>query len=140
MVQVFNPSNDVELSIFTTEPAWSNEKIETKRERTDKEGSFVDMWNTFRFLKRDLRLGFLQAKFDDYEWLENRVQLGQNLLSMREGAFEELAPMALIPVVAKLELSQSRNGLLRREQRTFRVQSSEGEEVKNKGFLGRMFG
>lgn len=133
MVQAFTPSNDVELSIFTTETSWSTEEIETKP---------IDdnFWKTLRFLKRDLRLGNLQAKYDDYEWLDNQVQLVQNILSLRDGYFDKIAPMALIRVVAAIELSQSRGGFLRQWFRTFNINSKESEANPRGGGLFGMFG
>ena len=126
-VQSFTPSNDVEFNIFTTEPAWATENIETG-----------ENWDTLKFLKRDLRLGNLNPKLYDTEWLENMVQLTQNLLSLRNGIFIGLAPMCLIKVVAPVELSHSHSGFFRRWARSYSFSNSDSEESKT-GMWGKMF-
>lgn len=150
-INQMNPSNDVDLFIYTTDPAWSTEHINTDFEQilTDEEGKVVkddngnpvvlfSFWNSLKFIKRDLRLGNIDPKFDDVEWMENRVQLAQNLLMFRNGSFKHLAPMAVAPVIAALELSQSRKGFLRKNFRTFSFKSeSEDKTRAGGGFFGK---
>jgi hypothetical protein len=135
-VQQFTPSNDVELSIFTTEPAWSTEEINTNI-KTSKEEVY---WNTLKFLKRDLRLGNLNPKRDDLEWCENQVQLTQNLLSLRKGRFSSLAPDAIIRVIGKIELSHSVNGMMRNWFRTFSINTKEESNTAKGGLISNLFG
>lgn len=127
MVQALNPSNDVELTIYTTEPAWAVDEITTG-----------EVWKTLKFLRRDLRLGNLQAKYDDFEWLENQLQNTQNLLSLRNGKLSPLAPVSLIRVIAPVELSHSRGGFLRRWFRTYNINSNEENEKKT-SIWGKVF-
>ena len=150
-VQQFNPSTDTDLFIYTVDPAWSTESINTDFEQPllDAAGNPVldehrnpvlvfSFWHSLRFIKRDLRLGNIDPKIDAIEWMEMRVQLAQNLLMFRGGAFKRLAPMALAPVIAILELSQSRKGFVRKNFRTFSFKSeNEDKSRASGGFFGR---
>ena len=151
-MQQLVPSNDTDLFIYTVDPAWSTEDINTDFEQPllDENGKQVldehgrpvmvfSFWHSLKFLKRDFRLGNLNAKYDDFEWMENRIQLAQNLLMLRDGAFKRLAPMALAPVIAIVELSQSRGGFVRNNFRTFSFKSENEEKSAAGGgfFFGR---
>lgn len=150
-INQMNPSNDVDLFIYTTDPAWCTEDINTDFEQVlrdengkpvlDREGNPIvvfSFWHSLRFIKRDLRLGNIDPRFDDIEWMENRIQLAQNLIMLRNGAFKHLAPMSIIPVIAIIELSQSRKGFLRKNFRTFSFKSeSEDKTRASGGFFGK---
>ena len=150
-VQQLVPSNDADLFIYTVDPAWSTESINTDFEQPlldasglpvlDKAGNPIlvfSFWHSLNFLKRDFRLGNLNAKYDDFEWMENRVQLAQNLVMLRDGEFKRLAPMALAPVIAIVELSQSRGGFVRNNFRTFSFKSENEEKSRaSGGFFNR---
>lgn len=150
-VQQYAPANDTDLFIYSLDPAWSTEHINTDFEQplTDAEGNFVkdasgkqimvfSFWHALKFVKRDLRLGNLNPKIDDIGWMEDRVHLAQTLLSLRDGAFKCLAPSSIMPVIASLELSQSRGGFVRKNFRTFSFKNeSEDKSRVGGGWFGR---
>lgn len=147
MMQNFTPSNDVELNIFTTEPSWSSAFIDTRVNVNliqDENGDIIErplttnnFWKLLRFLKKDFRLGNLTFKRYDIPWFEQRMDLAERILSIRNNVFEELAVLAVAPVINSVELSHSINGFLRKYFRTFITrQEDSSSEPKSRGLFG----
>ena len=150
-VQSVAPQNDTDLFIYSLDPAFSTDMINTDFEQPllDSEGNFVkdadgnnvivfSFWHVLKFLKRDLRLGNLNPKMVDIAWMVDRLHLAETLLHLREGAFKCLAPSAIMPVLAELELSQSQGGFLRKNFRTFSFKNeSEDKSRVGSGFFNR---
>ena len=142
MAQVL-PSNSIEFEMLTAEPAWGEPSEFDTNPLIDKEGAerkTREFWRLLGFLNRDTRLGNLSNMFDDFVYLEDRAGLTTVMLHMRDGAFADLAPLAINPVACTVELSQSRGGFFRKNAKTAHIMSENTEKKEEKGFLSRLFG
>lgn len=137
------PTNSVEFETLTTEPTYGDpEEFRTDAYRDEHNALRVvpEHWRILGFLKRDIRLGSISNKYDDFEYLEDRAALTAHLQHWRKGVFGDLAPLALSNVASTVELSQSRNGFFRKNAKTAHISSEQTETVSSSGFLGRLFG
>lgn len=143
------PTNSVEFETLTTEPTWGDsDAFDTnpfsdydKESKKEIKREIPSHWKLLSFFNRDLRLGNLSIMYDDLEYLEDRASFVTMLLSWRNGVFSELAPLALSPVVASVELSQSRSGFFRKNARTSSIVSEHSEKgSQNNNFISKLFG
>lgn len=144
MAVPYVPTNSVEFETLTTEPAWGDPKefqTDAFFDEDNKPRVVPQYWRILGFLNRDNRLGNLSNMFDDFEWLEDRASLAAAIQHLRNGAFGDLAPLALAPVATTVELSQSRNGFFRKNAKTAHLNSEQTENVKSSGgWLGNLMG
>ena len=138
------PTNSVEFETLTTEPTWGDPdefKTDAYTDDDNKARVVPQHWRILGFLKRDLRLGNLKNSYDDFEYLADSAPLTAAIQHLRNGAFGDLAPLALAPVAATLELSQSRNGFFRKNAKTAHLTNEETANLNDGGgFLGKLFG
>lgn len=135
------PGSSVEFEVLTTEPAWGSLKEVDIDLLTDAEGKPVDnplYWKVLNFFTRDFRLGNINHRHDDLEWLEDRAALAANLLTLRNGAFKDCFVLALAPVTSTVELSQSRQGFFRRNKRTITAEQTTTERTEKSRKLTNM--
>lgn len=138
------PTNSVEFETLTTEPTYGDPdefKTDAYKDDDNKLRPIPQHWRILAFLKRDLRLGNISNKYDDFEYLEDRAALTAHLQHWRKGSFGDLAPVALSTVASTMELSQSRGGFFRKNAKTAHLTSEQTENVNSGGgFLGKLFG
>ena len=137
------PTSSVEFETLTTEPAYgdpsefdTNAHVDLKNVPRDT----VQYWRILGLLNRDIRLGNLNKNIDDLYWLEDRLTLPAILLSLRDGVFEDMSVLALAPVSATIELSQSRDGFFRKNSRTIHQTNENTEKTEQGGFFSKLFG
>jgi len=140
------PTNNLDFSFMTIEPAWGKEAteelhsllIESGEIKKDGEGEDVvveekHLWGLLNYFTRDLRLGNLNNEL--YLRALRYIDLAGDCLSRNliKGFLSSLRR-----VISILELSQSRGGFLRRRSNTFTQESFESplEPVK-KSFFGK---
>ena len=143
MAPSYVPTNSVEFETLTTEPAWGDPKEFDTNAFVGYDGVnrvVPEHWRVLGFLNRDARLGNISNMYDDFEWLEDRIGLTAAVHHLREGAFGDLSPIALVPVAATIELSQSRNGFFRKNAKTAHLTSEQTENVNTGGWLSRLMG
>ena len=91
-----------------------------------------DLWALLGFYTRDLRLGCLDVK-KDIPYCEYYLNLANDLL---KADFIEPFIIALSRVASKVEISQSKNGFLRRRPNTLRTEKVESNlEPKKQGLF-----
>lgn len=144
------PESPLDASWQMTNPAWGRSEVpKFLRDRLSKakEGTFFDadgnayapnregMWEMLGFFTRDLRLGYLtgpEAR-EAREWLEiASTCIAEDL---PESFF-----LSLSKVISMVEISQSRNGNLRRTQKTNRQEQSVSYEEPPKRFGKKLYG
>lgn len=143
MAMNYIPGNSVEFETLTTEPAYGDPKEFDTNPYIDAQGvlrAFPEHWRILGFLNRDMRLGNIKHRHDDVEWLEDRAGLTAALMTFRQSTFSDLAPLAMAPMAATIELSQSREGFFRKNSRTFRQIGENYDETGGGGVLSKLFG
>ena len=142
MAMNYVPGNSVEFETLTTEPSYGDLKEFDRNPYIDdqgKERAVPEHWRTLGVFRRDLRFGNIKHRHDDVEWLEDRAGLSVAMINFRGATFDDLAPLALAPVAATIELSQSREGFFRKNSRTFH-NTSENYDETSAGGLSKLFG
>lgn len=135
------PQSDIDFNMLVTDPTWGTGEISPELKKvlarkynvksTDKNGkvSVVELesiaWDMLNYYKRDLRLANLSAGKNPF--LPNEQLYCEYYLDLA-GDFLETKMyrpfiICLRRVATKLELSQSRNGFLRKQLQTFRQES-----------------
>jgi len=142
------PYNELDLNFMITEPAWGREcpdelyqavsKI-TSEAYEDANGVLVvdkePLWGLLSYYTRDLRLGNLSGMSGELKYCQYWLDFAGDLL--REDYIQSFLS-ALARVITLLELSQSKNGFLRRRQGTITSEriSKDSNEPNKKGWLG----
>lgn len=141
------PQSDLDFNLMTTDPVWGSQGIdETLREklkkatvRYDEQGQPIydkeELWGLLNFYTRDMRLANL-SKFDgEVIYVKYYLDLAGDFLQS-----DMIQPfiICLSRAATVLELSQSKNGFLRRRMNTFTQEQfkSEMEPPKKKLFGG----
>jgi len=126
------PANDLDLNLMLTDTQWGssgmNQVIKDKTKKhyvvTTSEGkkevSSEDLWGLLGFYTRDLRLGNLSNMGGEVGFCEYHLDLTNDFLT--EG-FSEPFLICLSRVASKLEISQSKNGFLRRRNSSFTTEN-----------------
>jgi len=142
------PYNELDLNFMITEPAWGRECPTELRNKVTKviseayvnaEGKTVvdtePMWGLLAYYTRDLRLGNLAPFSGELKYCQYWLDFAGDLL--RENYIESFFS-AMARVITLLELSQSKNGFLRRRQGTITSErvSKGSDEPEKKGWLG----
>lgn len=140
----FIPTTSAEFEYLTTVTTWGdrdeidvNLNVDKHKDGTETILKSPDWIKSNNFITRDFRLGNLNNRVDDIQYLEDRARLVNVLLVLRPGKFDKQAAVALSQVAAPLELSQSRGGFFRRTAKTVTQESSVKEEQITAGFFGR---
>jgi hypothetical protein len=141
------PQSDLDFNLMTTDPVWGGQgiddtlraKLKRATIRYDAEGNPVydkeELWGLLNFYTRDMRLANL-SKFDgEILYVKFYLDLAGDFLQS-----DMIQPfiISLSRAATVLELSQSKNGFLRRRMNTFTQEQfkTEMEPPKKKLFGG----
>jgi hypothetical protein len=141
------PQSDLDFNLMTTDPVWGSANISTELKKKlsetiegiDTEGNVkykeTELWGLLNFYTRDVRLGNLRA-WDELPYVQYYLDLAGDFLQS-----DMIKPflIALSRAATKIELSQSKNGFLRRRMNTFTKESfnTESEAPKKNLFGGK---
>lgn len=141
-----SPTNELDLSLMTTDSVWGkpevSQELKTRLNRQflanneeGKEETVIEsLWGLLGFYTRDMRLANLSQFNGEVEYCRIYLDLANDLL--QNGNTEPFI-IALSRVATMLELSQSKNGFLRKNINTFRQETMTGElEPKKKSLFG----
>ena len=139
------PQSDLDFNLMTTDPVWGSSQVSPELqnklseavEGIDKTGKPIfakkKLWGLLTYYTRDVRLGNL-SKYDELPYVETYLNLAGDFLQS-----DMLKPflISLSRAATKIELSQSKNGFLRRRMTTFTKESYSNElEPKKKNIFG----
>jgi len=144
------PLNELDLTFMTTEPAWGKEIPEElnyrlsrpigKAYEDDSGKTVIDtepLWGLLAMYTRDLRLGNLSAWNGEIEVCNFWLVMAGDLL--RDELIEAFFS-AMSRVISMLEISQSKNGFLRKRHGTITQEktggSSDGINPARRGLMG----
>jgi hypothetical protein len=142
----FVPQSDLDFNLMTTDSMWGQptvnedlkERLMTLTEGVDAEGQPIyrkdNLWALLNFYTRDVRLANL-SKLDELPYVKYYLDLAGDMLQS-----DMIRPflICLSRAATVLELSQSKNGFLRRRMNTFTQEQfkTEMEPPKKKLFGG----
>lgn len=139
------PQSDLDFNLMTTDPVWGQPEVnDTLKERLSKISEGVDadgkpiykkenLWGLLNFYTRDLRLANL-SKWDEIPYVTYYLDLAGDFLQS-----DMIQPfiICLSRAATLLELSQSKNGFLRRRMNTFTQEKFQQElEPPKKSLFG----
>ena len=139
------PQSELDLALMTTNSMWGQEEIpEGLKERLSKiyqkknlDGSTEEftsnLWGLLGFYTRDMRLANLNAFLGEVDYCNTMLNLANDFL--QAGCIEPFL-ISLSRVASLLELSQSKNGFLRKKMNTFTQESITKEEPPKKTLFG----
>jgi len=141
------PQSDLDFNLMTTDPVWGStnispqlkKKLSETIEGIDKEGNIkyqeTELWGLLNFYTRDVRLGNLRS-WDELPYVQYYLDLAGDML---QSNMIKAFLIALSRAATKIELSQSKNGFLRRRMNTFTKESfnTENEAPKKNLFGGK---
>jgi hypothetical protein len=125
------PQSDLDFNLMTTNPVWGSNEVNTELQKIlsetvegiDEKGNAVfserKMWGILNYYTRDVRLGNL-SKWDELPYVQYYLDLAGDLL---QSGMTRAFLVALSRAATKIELSQSKNGFLRRRMSTFTKES-----------------
>lgn len=140
------PQSELDLAMLTTDSVWGKHEISHElRERLnqfydgeDEEGNrtttVASLWGLLGFYTRDMRLANLNPINGEMQYCQYYLDLANDLLQA-----QQVKPfmICLSRVATILELSQSKNGFLRRKLNTFtHEQIHETREPPKKSLFG----
>lgn len=151
-VRRITPQSGLDFNMMLTDTMWGSPQISTQltekvRQRRNREKMLKQLengelpkedakaaaWELLSFYTRDFRLANLNALTGEIEYCEHFIDLAGDCL--REGYMEAFAT-SLSRAASKLELSQSKNGFLRKRQNTLTTENLQGDmEPKKKQLL-----
>ena len=139
------PQTDLDFNLMTTDPVWGskdiNPELQKKLSETvegiDAKGNIVyrksELWGLLNFYTRDIRLGNLRS-WDELPYVQYYLDLAGDLL---QSDMIKAFLISLSRAATKIELSQSKNGFLRRRMNTFTKESSHTElDAPKKNLFG----
>lgn len=139
------PQSDLDFNLMTTDPVWGSENINPELQKKlsetiegiDIEGKTKyreeKLWGLLNFYTRDVRLGNLRS-WDELPYVQYYLDLAGDFLQCNM-----IRPflISLSRAATKIELSQSKNGFLRRRMNTFTKESSHQElDAPKKNLFG----
>lgn len=143
MVRRIMPQSGLDFNMMLTDTMWGSpqisvqlkEKVRQREERLrmieqlqrgemPKESEKAAAWELLSFYTRDFRLANLNGLTGEIQYCQHYIDLAGDLL--RDGYMEAFAT-SLARAATLLELSQSRNGFLRRRQNTLTTEQLQGE-------------
>jgi len=140
------PQSDLDLTLMTTDSVWGKAEVPPELKSrlnqyfkgVNKDGQEVDviesLWGLLGFYTRDMRLANLSQWNNELGYCQYYLDLAGDLLQagMIEGFIKSLSCVATV-----LELSQSKNGFLRRKMNTFTQENiSKADEPPKKSLFG----
>lgn len=141
------PQSDLDFNLMTTDPVWGSssispqlkKKLSETIEGIDADGNVKyhesELWGLLNFYTRDVRLGNLRS-WDELPYVQYYLDLAGDFLQS-----DMIKPflISLSRAATKIELSQSKNGFLRRRMNTFTKESfnTENESPKKNLFGGK---
>lgn len=148
------PQSELDFHLMTTDAVWGDPSINPQlRERLnkyflkrdergkplfDKNGNLIgdtsSLWSLLGFYTRDMRLGHLSQWNGELQYCQYFLDLAGDFLqvNMIDSFITSLSRAATI-----LELSQSKNGFLRKQMNTLRTENLSGEmEAPKKKLFG----
>ena len=146
------PQSGLDFNLMLTDTMWGSQQVsyqlkEKMRQRENRlkmleqikagelppEDERAAAWELLAFYTRDLRLANLNSLLGEVQYCQHYIDLAGDLL--RDGYMEAFAT-SLARAATLLELSQSKNGFLRRRQNTLTMESLQGDiEPKKKSLL-----
>ena len=140
------PQSDLDLAFMTTDSVWGNPEVsEELKDRLNQTFSTTDehgvrgitvksLWGLLGFYTRDMRLANLSVWNNEFAYTQYYLDLTNDLL--QDGKIEPFL-IALSRCATMLELSQSKNGFLRKNNNTLRTENMQGElEPPKKNLFG----
>lgn len=140
------PMSELEMMFITTQPAWGREahkeldnKVKRMKRELEADGSLKEtnqkLWGLLSYYTRDIRLANLNSVNGEFEYCQFYLDLAGDLLRAN---YVKSFLTALTRVITVLELSQSKNGFLRRRSNTITRESVGSPEPPAKsGWLGK---
>ena len=143
------PQTDLELNMMVTNPVYGKPDIaEGLKKRLQKyyrqigydgteEITLESLWDMLGFFTRDMRLANLSSNpiKDEVSYCKYYLDLASDYLQV---GFLECFVICIERVASLTELSQSKNGFLRRRMNTFTAESLQGElEPPKKSLFGK---
>lgn len=145
-VKRITPQSELDLHMLITDPAWGKEVLNpsikarlsrliiAQNEKGEEKTIIENLWELLSFYTRDMRLANLSVWDGELNYVSYYLDLAGDLLEA-----EMITPfiIALSRGANRLELSQSKNGFLRRRMNTFSQESISGEiEPPKKSIFG----
>jgi hypothetical protein len=141
------PQSDLDFNLMTTDPVWGSNQVSPELQKklsetiegisSDGKPVFKEakLWGLLNYYTRDVRLGNL-SKWDELPYVEYYLNLAGDFLQV--GMIKPFL-VALSRAATKIELSQSKNGFLRRRLSTFTKEEykTENEPAKKNIFGGK---
>ncbi len=139
------PQSDLDFNLMTTDPEWGRASVDMDfkewlsyyTSQKDKNGQDEivkkNLWGRLNYYRRDIRLANL-SKWDEIPYVQYYLDLAGDFL-----AADMIEPflICLSRAATVLELSQSKNGFLRRRMNTFTQEQFKTEmEPKKKSMWG----
>ena len=130
------PQSGLDWNMMLTDTMWGSQQISKQikdkirgrtvsgKGNTNRGIEKVEAWELLTFYTRDLRLANLSNLGGELEYCEYYTDLSGDML--REG-FPESFATCLGRLATKLELSQSKNGFLRKRQNTLTTENLSGD-------------
>jgi len=121
------PQNDLDMQMMTTNSVWGRSEIspelkerlnryfEVMEEDGEKKFTKSSLWGLLGFYTRDMRLANLSYKQNELQYCQHYLDLANDLL---QSDMIEPFLICLSRVATILELSQSKNGFLRKQFNT----------------------
>jgi len=141
-----SPQSELDLALMTTDAVWGKPEVSAElKTRLNKYFSAVDekgkksikvesLWGLLGFYTRDMRLANLSVWNGELNYCQYYLDLANDFL--QNGNIEPFL-ISLSRVATMLELSQSKNGFLRKNGNTLRQETLSGEmEPKKKSLFG----
>ena len=143
------PTSELDLQMIVTDPQWGKQipdelreklkalidtgKTETKDGVTYRIVNEDDLWGLMSFYTRDIRLSNLNSLNGELEYVVYYLNLASDCL--RHGLMRAFIK-SLSLAVSRMEVSQAKNGFLRKRQGTITSESIETKESPKKGIFG----
>lgn len=152
-VKRITPQSGLDLNLMLTDTMWGSPqvraqievKLKSREERVKMlarlgkpkteydAGDKAAAWELLAFYTRDMRLANLNPLIGEVQYCQHYIDLAGDLL--RDGYTEAFAT-SLARAATLLELSQSKNGFLRKRQNTLTQEHLQGElETKKKSLI-----
>lgn len=139
------PLNDLDLQLMTTDSVWGKAEVPpelkdrlnriytSQDEQGQQEQTIESLWGLLGFYTRDMRLANLNPLLGEVFYCQYFLDLANDLL--QAGMIEPFL-ISLSRVATILELSQSKNGFLRRKMNTFTQERISKDEPPKKQLFG----
>jgi hypothetical protein len=135
----FVPATSIEFQVLTTNPAFGTEDLEVNK-LFDEQGNIIPS-KVLMFFTRDWRLGNLNPKLHDINYIWHYPSNAVHIALLRNGAFLQVSLMMISTVASMTETSQSIGGFFRKNaQSTYASQEYSERGQQQPGWFGKIFG